>query len=285
MSANSGCLAGHFGLPCVTVTARVQGVKADSPHHGLAGRLAHCSRAALAPARVLSILAMLAWPPLEAAQAAPAAEGALDEAVLQQIQSLGEQASAGLAPGAVRVEVEPGRLDPRLRLAPCERVEPHLPPGAKAWGRTRIGLRCVEGPRPWNVYLPVTVKVFAPALVAAAALPAGTVLRADQLHTAEVDWAAGRSPAVTDASRLVGRVLARPLAAGAALRRDDLKQRQWFSAGDTVQVLANGRGFSVSGEGQALSPGIEGRPVRVRTDNGRVLSGLAVGLNRVEVAL
>ena len=97
--------------------------------------------------------------------------------MLEQIQALGEQASAGLAPGAMRVEVEPGRLDPRLRLAPCERVEPHLPPGAQAWGRTRVGLRCTEGPKPWNVYLPVTVKVFAPALVAAAALPAGTVLR------------------------------------------------------------------------------------------------------------
>ncbi len=226
----------------------------------------------------------LAWPMLLPAQT-PGAVGTLDAATLQQIQALGEAASTGLAPGAVRVEIEASRLDPRLRLAPCQRIEPHLPPGAKAWGRTRVGLRCVDGPTPWNVYLPVTVKVFAPGLVAAVALPAGTALRAEQLQLAEVDWAAGRSPALADASRLVGRVLLRPLAAGTALRQDDLKQHQWFGAGDTVQVLAKGRGFSVSGEGQALSPGIEGRPVRVRTDNGRVLSGLAVGLNRVEVPL
>jgi flagella basal body P-ring formation protein FlgA len=181
--------------------------------------------------------------------------------------------------------IEPGRLDPRLRLAPCERIEPYLPPGARAWGRTRVGLRCVQGPSPWNVFLPVTVKVFASAWVAVAALPAGTVLQAQALQEAEVDWAAATSAPVADASLLVGRVLSRPLAAGAVVRSSDLKQRQWFGAGDTVKLVARGSGFSVSGEGQALSAGVEGQPVRVRIEGGRVLSGLAVGLNRVEVPL
>ena len=72
-------------------------------------------------------------------------DGSLDAGTLQRIQALGEQAGAGLAPGAMRVEIEPGRLDPRLRLAPCEHIEPYLPPGARAWGRSRIGLRCVQG--------------------------------------------------------------------------------------------------------------------------------------------
>ena len=72
-------------------------------------------------------------------------DGSLDPDTLQRIQALGEQAGAALAPGAVRVEIEPGRLDPRLRLAPCERIEPYLPPGARAWGRSRVGLRCVQG--------------------------------------------------------------------------------------------------------------------------------------------
>ena len=64
-----------------------------------------------------------------------------------------------------------------------------------------------------------------------------------------------------------------------------LRRRRWFAAGDTVRLVAQGRGFSVSGEAQALGPGLEGQVVRVRTDSGRVLSGLAVGHNRVEVQL
>lgn len=228
------------------------------------------------------LAALLAAPALTLAQGS---DGSLDADTLQRIQALGEQAGAGLAPGAMRVAIEPGRLDPRLRLAPCERIEPYLPPGARAWGRSRVGLRCVQGPTPWNVYLPVTVKVFAPAWVAASALPAGSELRPDMLRQAEVDWAASATPPVVDATKLVGRLLARPLPAGAAVRLGDLKQRQWFAAGDTVRLVARGRGFSVSGEGQAMSPGVEGQTVRVRTETGRVLTGQAVGQNRVEVQL
>ena len=211
--------------------------------------------------------------------------GGLDADTLQRIQALGASAASGQAAGTLRVEIEPGRLDPRLRLAPCERIEPYLPPGARAWGRSRVGLRCVQGPTAWNVYLPVTVKVFASAWVAAVALPAGTVLQAGQLRQAEVDWAAAATPPLADAAALLGRELARPLMPGAAVRAADLKQRQWFAAGDTVQLVARGSGFSVGGEGQALTAGIEGQPVRVRTGNGRVLSGQAVGRHRVEVAL
>ena len=229
----------------------------------------------------LWLAALLALP----AQAqAPSGDGGLDDDTLQRIRALGEQAGAGLA-GAWRVEVEPGRLDPRLRLAPCERIEPYLPPGARAWGRSRVGLRCVQGASPWNVTLPVTVKVFAPAWVVAAPLPAGSVLDAGQLQQAEVDWAAAPTPPMADAGKLVGRQLARALPAGAPVRVADLRQRQWFAAGDTVQLVAQGAGFSVSGEAQAMGPGLEGQTVRVRTDNGRVLSGLAVGPNRVEVRL
>jgi flagellar basal body P-ring formation protein FlgA len=222
---------------------------------------------------------------LAGAALAQGSDGTLDADTLQRIQALGEQAGSALALDTVRVEIEPGRLDPRLRLAPCERIEPYLPPGARPWGRSRVGLRCVQGPSPWNVFLPVTVRVFAPAWVTTTPLPAGSVLQAEQLRQAEVDWAATPTPPVADVARLLGRQLARPLPAGAAPRQADLKQRQWFAAGDTVQLVANGPGFSVGGAGQALGPGLEGQPVRVRTDNGRVLTGQAVGQNRVEVSL
>lgn len=228
------------------------------------------------------LAALLALPALALAQGS---DVALDADTLQRIQILGEEAGSTLAPGALRVEIEPGRLDPRLRLAPCERIEPYLPPGARPWGRSRVGLRCVQGPSPWNVYLPVTVRIFAPAWVTAVPLPAGSVLRSEHLRQAEVDWAAAPTPPLADPARLLGRQLARPLPAGAAPRQADLKRRQWFAAGDTVQLVARGQGFSVSGAGQALGPGLEGQLVRVRTDNGRVLSGQAVGRNRVEVSL
>jgi flagella basal body P-ring formation protein FlgA len=206
-----------------------------------------------------------------------------DSSLQQQIRQF---ALGGTRPQAsVRVEVLVGELDARLRLAPCEKVEPHLPSGTRLWGKTRIGVRCVQGPSRWNVFLPVTVKVFGPALVATAALPVGTVLTASDLATAEVDLAENSSNAVVVAASAVGRTLAQPLMPGQSVRAAHLRLREWFAAGDTVKVVAQGAGFSVSSEGQALSAGVEGQVARIRTESGRVLTGLPVGDRRVELAL
>ena len=217
--------------------------------------------------------------------ALPAMADELPAATLAEAQALARSAAAALAPAGARIEAVPGALDTRLRLAPCARIETYLPAGGRPWGASRVGLRCLQGTTAWNVYLPVTVRVFAPALVSTTPLPAGTVIEAAHLTKAEVDWAADASPVHTRSEVLLGRTLARPLAAGQPLRGADLRVRQWFAAGDTVRIVASGSGFSVSGEGQALSPGIEGQPARVRTDGGRVVSGLPSGDRRIEVAL
>ena len=187
--------------------------------------------------------------------------------------------------GGSRVEVSLGQLDPRLRLAPCQSIEPYLPPGVRLWGKARIGLRCKVGPTPWNVYLPITVKVFGRALVVPGGAAAGSVLAEADLAEAEVDLAEEFTPALLEPKLAVGRTLAQNLKPGQTLRQTHLKSRQWFVAGETVRVVASGPGFALESEGQALSNGIEGQPARVRTENGRVLTGLPSGERRVEVGL
>lgn len=231
-----------------------------------------------------------AWAPLLAAAVA-SAQGAepppprgVDAALARQVRELAQAASRTAVPG-MRVDIELGELDPRLKLAPCQQVEPYLPPGVRLWGKARIGLRCLQGPTRWNVFLPVTVQVFASSLVATRALPTGATLEAGDLQLAETDIAADPSPPVRESALVLGRTLARPLAAGEALHQRDLRARQWFAAGETVRVVAQGQGYSVVGEGQAMTPGIEGQAVRVRTENGRVLTGQAVAERQVEVTL
>lgn len=202
----------------------------------------------------------------------------------QQVKDLALAGTQHAAPG-VRFDVQVGQLDPRLRLAPCQKVEPYLPPGARLWGKTRIGLRCVHGTSPWNVYLPVTVKVYARALVATAPMAMGTVVTAGDVTQAEVDLAEDVSVAMTDANLVVGRTLARAINPGQSVRQAHLKARQWFSAGETVKLMAVGSGFSVASEGQALTPGVEGQPARVKTESGHVLTGMPTGDHRVELAM
>jgi flagellar basal body P-ring formation protein FlgA len=230
---------------------------------------------------VLSLLAALVSP----ARAEPPAPA--PETLAQQVQRFADASARRVATPAARVEVEVGTLDRRLRLAPCERIEPYLPSGTRLWGKAHIGLRCLAGPKRWNVYLPITVHVHGRALVATSSLAAGSVLAAADLTEAEVDLAAerGLAFAASEAAGLVGRSLVRGVNAGEALRGNDLKARQWFAAGDMVRITAQGGGFVVSSSGEALSPGIEGRSVRVRTEGGRVVSGEPVGEHEVELAL
>ncbi len=203
----------------------------------------------------------------------------------QRVRELAMAAAPQAGPGITRVEVEVGEPDPRLRLAPCQDIRPYLPAQARLWGRTRVGLRCMAGPVRWNVFLPVTVKVYGPALVAALPLAAGHALELADLVMAEVDLADDAAGTLHDPSAVAGRTLARAVPAGQPVRSTQLRPRQWFAAGDTVKVVAAGTGFRVSGAGQALTPGVEGQPVRVRIDSGRVLTGMPVGERSVELML
>ena len=217
--------------------------------------------------------------------AATARAQAMDAALATQVQQFALEATRQAGLPALRIEVRVGQLDPRLRLAPCTVVQPYLPAGMRLWGAARIGLRCADPGVRWNVFLPVNVDIFGPALVANDSMAAGQVLSAQDLRSAEVNLAAARDAPLTRSEAVVGRALARPLAAGAALYSRDLRARQWFVAGDSVRIVASGNGWRISGEGQALAAGVEGQSVRVRTDSGRIVNGVAVAERLVEVAL
>jgi flagellar basal body P-ring formation protein FlgA len=210
---------------------------------------------------------------------------AVDSGLASQVQQFALEASRKMAMPGLRLQVQVGQLDPRLRLAPCHSVQPYLPSGTRLWGATRIGLRCLDGAARWNVFLPIRVDVFGPALVANAPLPAGHVLAAADLRSAEVNLAATPTAPLARQELAVGRALARPLVAGSAVQAVDLRARLWFAAGDSVRLVAAGNGWRIHGEGLAMAPGIEGQRVRVRTESGRIVSGVAVAERLVEVAL
>lgn len=207
----------------------------------------------------------------------------LTEALAEQVRELVRSRVVG--PATPRVVVQLGQLDPRLRLAPCDEVDAYIPQGTRLWGRSRVGLRCVQGATRWNVYLPLTIDVFGPGLVAAAPLPAGHVLSQADLRPAEINLGERRSPAVTEFADAVGRTLAQALPAGESLRQSAMRSRQWFAPGEVVQVRAVGNGFAVVGSGQALAAGVEGQSVRIRTENGKVVTGLPVADGVVEITL
>lgn len=184
----------------------------------------------------------------------------------------------------LRMEVQVGKLDPRLNLAPCARIEPYLPSGSKLWGRTRIGMRCVEGPKPWNVFMPVTVKAFGPAWVLTNNVSMGEPLTHEHAMQSEVDWAESPHAIIALPEDWVGQTAARNLTAGMALRQTMVKAPQLFAAGAGVKVRVQGGGFAVTSSGKALEGGSVGQNVRVRMDNGRTVIGTVNPQGEVVVA-
>lgn len=214
------------------------------------------------------------------------AQGAPDfQAVAQDWLRDATAAAQPVGPSALRMEVKVGSLDSRLKLAPCGNVEPYLPPGSRLWGRTRVGLRCIDGVSRWNVSLPVTVNAYGPAWVIKGSVAAGVVLTEGDVVESEVNWAEEASPVVRDRALWVGQVATRQLTTGQTLRQGMVKPAQVFQAGAPVRVVAQGAGFEISSDAQALSAGVVGQVARVRMENGRVSSGVVLDTKTVKIDL
>ncbi len=227
----------------------------------------------------LAVFATVSVPALAQDQAAQ---------IAQESQAWLEKAVANTRPtGAapLRMVVQVGSLDSRLSLAPCAQVEPYMPTGTRLWGKTRIGLRCIDGPSRWNVFLPVQVQAFGQTWVMRSDVPSGATLALDDAVMAEVDWAIENQSVLADPEMWIGQTATRALRTGQVLRHGMVKPSQVFQAGSMVRIIAKGPGFSVTSGGQALSAGIVGEMARIRVDNGRVVSGLVLDMRTVEVNL
>jgi flagella basal body P-ring formation protein FlgA len=187
--------------------------------------------------------------------------------------------AAGL-PGEVKVSV--GQLDQRVSLPACPAPEAFQQPGARAWGKTTVGVRC-SAPA-WTVFVQAQVNVIAEYVAAAAPLAQGQEIDASQLVMVKGDLAGLPNGIVTDMGQAVGRTPTVSLPAGTPLRMDNLKSRPVVLQNQSVRVLSNGSGFSVSAEGKALTNASEGQVVKVRMPSGAILSGTARDGGIVDVA-
>lgn len=201
---------------------------------------------------------------------------------MQQFVQREAAAVAARLGNQVRLEISIGTLPAGLQLAPCVRMEPFIPSGVRMWGRTHVGMRCLEGAT-WSALVPVTVRIFGPALVAARPLPALQPIALDDLRTAEVEWTRELQGVVTDASQIDHRVLVRPISTGQPVPMAALRAPQVVGQGDPVKVLGQGRGFAIQTDGTALAAAQDGQTVRVRTESGRIVSGTARAGRTVEL--
>ncbi len=228
--------------------------------------------------------AVAVTPPAASSTAPGPVLSAHEKAVHAYLTQQTQPQTEGDAQGFTRVDIRVGALDSRVQLAPCSRMDPYLPAGARLWGRTMIGVRCTEGGR-WNILVPVTVSVWGRAVVAAGPLVAGTILDANDVHEQEVELSRERMPIVRSVQALEGRTLVRRVNAGQPVLENALRITPVLAAGDAVRLRISGPGFAIAAQGVALASAGEGQTVRIRTEQGKVLSGTAREGGIVDVTL
>lgn len=181
-------------------------------------------------------------------------------------------------------EIEVGKLDSRLRVRHCpEPLKTFLPAGGRRAGATTVGVRCDRGKR-WTLYVPVKIRTYEEIVVAVRALPRRAIIGPSdvKLETREVHHA--RYGYLTQLDQALGQSLRRPIAAGKALRPEQIESQQLVRRGQRVTILARTGNLEVRLTGEALMSGAVGERIRIKNASSeRIIEGVvqATGLVRV----
>lgn len=176
-------------------------------------------------------------------------------------------------PGQVIVNV--GQIDRQLVLPQCSNLEPFIPAGGRLWGKTSIGIRCDNQPDSWTIYVQAEVNVMTDVLHIARPVSNGQTLSYEDIALQNVNLVQMPEGILTDAAQVVGKVATSNLSAGQPIRSQMLRAPFVILRGQTVNLVVQGRGFSIRSEGQALTDAAEGQVVQVRNKSGKIIRGLA----------
>lgn len=176
-------------------------------------------------------------------------------------------------PGQVIVNVD--NIDKHLNLAKCPELEPFMPAGGRLWGRTSVGVRCNSPSASWTIYVQAEVNIMVNVLHAARSISTGQTLTYEDITPQNVNVTQMPDGITTDTAKVIGKVATTNISAGQPLRSQMLRAPYAILRGQKVNLVVQGKGFSVSSEGQALADAAEGQVVQVRNKSGRILSGIA----------
>lgn len=207
-----------------------------------------------------------------------AALAAQDHTQIKNVVAAFVQQQTAALPGKVSYKIN--EIDQRITLSECARLEAFLPSGSQLMGKTAIGVRCNEA-NGWSIFVPVQIRISLNLLVSARPLPLGHTLQKEDIASQAIETS--RTDGLTDPKQAVGKVLRYNIAAGQVLREGTLRLPYSVTQGQVVQLAVQGSGFSIRSEGVALSNASEGQTVQIRTNLGRVISGVARADGVVEI--
>ena len=185
-----------------------------------------------------------------------------------------------------RYEIQVNTLDPRLRLAHCDKeLTASLESPAQPMGRVTVRIRC-DGLSPWTIFVPAQVKLFREVVTVAHPLKRGLLIDYADVTLRERDISQINQGYLTAVELAVGQKLLRPMVTDQVLTLTHLEQAAAVRKGDQVVINARSGTLSVKMPGEALSDGGLSEQIRVRNLNSkRVIRARIIAPGQVEVAL
>ena len=179
-----------------------------------------------------------------------------------------------------------GPINAATRLAHCSQpVRPSVGPGGQMRDRVLVELSCPGAP-PWHIYVPVRVVGTTQVTLAAHAIVAGSVLTVNDLRTEQRDISTLPPGYMDDPTATVGLTASRPIASGAVITNQVLLGAKAVERGQTVTLVADAGGMSVSMQGRALTDALVNQRVKVENlSSGKIVEGIARSQQVVEIIL
>ncbi|BES84333.1 flagella basal body P-ring formation protein FlgA [Pectobacterium araliae] len=159
---------------------------------------------------------------------------------------------------------------PESQWPQCEAPQITLPGNTKMWGNVSLSVRCEQQRR----FIQTEVQVTGNYVTSSRPINRGTTLTEKDigLTKGRLDLLPLR-PVLTLQSAQ-GAVLLRDLTPGQVITASMIRRAWVVKAGQSVQIIAQGDGFMINGEGKAMNNAAAGQAVRVRTANGQIISGI-----------
>jgi flagella basal body P-ring formation protein FlgA len=204
-----------------------------------------------------------------------------------QLETLARsEASLHLPPLTPHERLVAGPISANTRVARCNQpVKPSVSAGGHMRDRILVELSCPGTPT-WHIYVPVRVVGTSQVTLAAHAIVAGTVLTESDLKAEQRDIAELPPGYMDDPAVAVGLTAARPISSGAVITNQLLLGAKAVQRGQTVTLVADAGGMSVSMQGRALSDGLINQRVKVENlSSGKVVEGIARSQQVVEIIL
>ncbi|WP_202304950.1 flagellar basal body P-ring formation chaperone FlgA [Dryocola clanedunensis] len=158
---------------------------------------------------------------------------------------------------------------PTAQLPDCPQPEFALPNNGRMWGNLSVMVRCGNSKR----YIQVAVAASGKYVVAAQRLPRGTTLTASNvtMKYGRLDRLPPR--AMIDLKQATNATTLRDISPGQPIMLSMVRQSWRVKAGQQVQVVASGAGFSINSQGKVLNNAAVAQNVRVRMASGQIVNG------------